>query len=403
MMLFETLRSDFALKSSSYRRFLYGSFFVRTADWMELTILNWVVYQWTSSAVALGAVNACRLLPVFLFSAAAGSAADRFQRRNSLFILYGALFLMTVWMSFNIKDPSSFGMLTFIIVLKSILMSFEVPIRNAYLSDIVPASMLGSAITLQTTCINVARMIGPALAGVLLASFPPALLLFYVSLGTLFVLLSLWTIPQDEQNVYKGNQTHKSISETWQYLKKEPAIPSILLLAIAPMIFGFPYTTMLPLLSEELMDTGSEGFGLLLSVSSAGAIISTVVLSWRQPYTGGKWLILSSLGFGASLILFTAFSQIKVLAFILIFLVGFSSQYYRTLSRIIVQLKVAEEHRGRILSFALMDRGYIPLGAILIGFVANIFGAYSAGLFMGIGTIVITLIISQSNRRMWKE
>lgn len=402
-MIFQTVRSDFALNSSSYRRFLYGSFFVRTADWMELTILNWVVYQWSSSAVALGVVNACRLLPVFIFSPAAGSAADRFQRKHSLFILYGALFMMTVWMSFNIQDQSSFGTLTFIIVLKSILVSFEVPIRNTYLSDIVPASMLRSAITLQTTCINVARMIGPALAGVMLASYPPALLLVFVSVGTLFVLLSLWTIPEGEQRVNKGNQTHKSIRETWHYLKKEPAIPPILLLAIAPMIFGFPYTTMLPLLSEELMDTGSEGFGLLLSISSAGAIISTAVLSWRQPYTGGKWLILSSLGFGASLILFTAFSQIKVLAFILMFVVGFSSQYYRTLSRVIVQLKVAEEHRGRILSIALMDRGYIPLGAILIGLVANTLGAYSAGLSMGIGTIVITLIIAQSNRRIWKE
>lgn len=402
-MIIFPVQSDFALKSSTYRRFLYGSFFVRTADWMELTILNWVVYQWTSSAFALGALNACRLLPVFIFSPAAGSAADRFQRKHSLIILYSALFLMTVLMTFNIQDQSSFGMLTFIIVLKSILMSFEVPIRNAYLSDIVPVSMLTSAITLQTTCINVARMIGPALAGVLLASYHPALLLIYVSVGTLFVLLSLWTIPQGEQHVNKRNHTHKSIRETWHYLKKEPAIPPILLLAIAPMIFGFPYTTMLPLLSDELMDTGSEGFGLLLSISSAGAIISTAVLSWRQPSTGGKWLILSSLGFGVSLILFTVFSHIKVLVFILIFLVGFSSQYYRTLSRVIVQLKAAEEHRGRILSIALMDRGYIPLGSILIGFVANTLGAYSAGLSMGIGTIVTTLIISQCNRRMWKE
>jgi hypothetical protein len=263
--------------------------------------------------------------------------------------------------------------------------------------------MLSSAVTLQTACINVARMVGPALAGVLLASFPPFILLLCVSGGTLFVLLSLLTISEGEQRVKKKNKNQTTIRETWDYLKKEPGIPPILLLAVAPMIFGFPYTTMLPLLSEELMDTGPEGFGLLLSVSSAGAIISTAVLSWRQPQERGMWLILSSLGFGASLILFTAFIKIHVLAFMLMFLVGFSSQYYRTLSRIIVQLKVAEEYRGRILSIALMDRGYIPLGAMLIGLVAHTFGAYSAGLSMGIGTIVLTLIISQSNRRLWKE
>lgn len=402
-MVSHTFESNFALKSRTYRRFLYGSFFVRTTDWMELTILNWVVYQWTNSPIDLGLVNACRLLPVFFFSLPAGSIADRFNRRYVLILLYGAMFFMTLWITHIIGGQSSFTLLLAVIALKSILMNIEVPIRNAYLSDIVPVSMLGSAITLQTACINIARMIGPALSGVLLTYYSPANILLGVSYGTLLVLFSLLTISNIEQTVEDKKPQQKMLKETFYYLKKKPILLQILIIAIGPMIFGFPYTTMLPLLSEELMDTGAQGFGLLLSVSSVGAIVSTIALSWYQPPIRGRWLILSSLGFGSGLILFTIFCKFNILSFVFMFLVGFFSQYYRTMSRIMIQLKVDKEYRGRVISIALMDRGYIPLGAILIGYVGNLFGAFSAGLFMGVGTIVLTLIISGINRKLWKE
>lgn len=402
-MVSHTFESNFALKSRTYRRFLYGSFFVRTTDWMELTILNWVVYQWTNSPIDLGLVNACRLLPVFFFSLPAGSIADRFNRRYVLILLYGAMFFMTLWITHIIGGQSSFTLLLAVIALKSILMNIEVPIRNAYLSDIVPVSMLGSAITLQTACINIARMIGPALSGVLLTYYSPANILLGVSYGTLLVLFSLLTISNIEQTVEDKKPQQKMLKETFYYLKKKPILLQILIIAIGPMIFGFPYTTMLPLLSEELMDTGAQGFGLLLSVSSVGAIVSTIALSWYQPPIRGRWLILSSLGFGSGLILFTIFCKYNILSFVFMFLVGFFSQYYRTMSRIMIQLKVDKVYRGRVISIALMDRGYIPLGAILIGYVGNSFGAFSAGLFMGVGTIILTLIISGINRKLWKE
>ncbi|MCA1062678.1 MFS transporter [Rossellomorea aquimaris] len=397
-------QQQLALKSRPFRRFLYGSFFVRSSDWMDLTILNWVVYEWTHSAVALGFVNACRLLPVFFFSLSAGMAADKYNRRNSLLILYSGIFLSTILIAIIIGLQSSFYLLLFAITIRSIFMSYEVPIRNALLGDIVPVEMLGSAITIQTTCINVARMIGPALAGILLGYLPAGDVMLWISIGTLLVILSLITISVPQREKEKGKkQRKKSVRETFQYIKRKPGILGILLVAIGPMIFGFPYTTMLPILSKELMGLGPEGFGLLLSISSAGAIAATGLLTFHQGMMGGRWLILSSLAFGTTLMLFTMFSRYYYLALLFMFLVGFTSQYYRTLSRILIQVNVSEEFRGRVLSIALMDRAYIPLGAILIGFIATSFNAYTAGLSMGIGTILFTTIIVRSNRKLWKE
>lgn len=371
---------------------------------MDLTILNWIVYNWTQSAVALGILNGCRLLPVFFFSLFAGSIADRFNRKKSLQLIHTGLFLTTLFIALVIYEGNSTITLMTIVTLKSILMSFEVPIRNAYLSDIVSIEMLGSAVTLQTTIINVARMIGPAAAGLLLTYYPAGNILMLISIGPLIGLLTLWGM-SDARKTDKERKLSqkKTVKETLGYMNSEPVLVSIVLLSIAPMVFGFPYTTMLPVLAGELMEIGPDGFGLLLSVSSVGAIVSTAVLTWKQPREGGKWLILSSLGFGTSLVLFTVFSNYYLLAYLFMFLVGFVSQFYRTLNRIMVQMKVAEEYRGRVLSIVLMDRGYIPLGAIMVGFVANSFGAHSAGIFMGAGTIVLTILILRSNRRLWKE
>lgn len=397
-------QQQFALKSPPFRRFLYGSFFVRCSDWMDLTILNWIVYEWTHSPLSLGIVNACRLIPVFLFSMYAGGVADKYNRRQSLLVIYSGMMVLTLFIAFIIGEHVSFIILLSAITVRSVLMSFEVPIRNAWLADIVPGSMLGSAITLQTTSINVARMVGPAIAGVLLAYIPAGNIMLWVSAGTLLVILPLLTFPGDQPIALPEKKREKiSLRDTFQYILGQPGILAVLLVAIAPMIFGFPYTTMLPLFSNDLMNLGSAGFGFLLSISSLGAIAATGLLTFRQPVTGGRWLIISTLAFGTSLVLFTIYSGFYLAAVGFMFLIGFTSQYYRTLSRIMIQMKVEGEYRGRVLSIALMDRGYIPLGSLFIGWIASSFDVYTAGLSMGMGTILFTLFIVRSNRNLWKE
>ena len=123
--------------------------------------------------------------------------------------------------------------------------------------------MLASAVSMQTTVINLARMIGPAIAGMLLTHFSPGVLLYGVSGGTLFVMLSLLSIGPSEQKrpEIKEGKSERPLKETWQYIQQHPKVLSILLIAIAPMVFGFPYTTMLPLFSKELFQMGPDGLG----------------------------------------------------------------------------------------------------------------------------------------------
>jgi MFS family permease len=399
------IEESFALRSTSYRKFLYGSFLTRSTDWMELTILNWLVYEWTNSTLALALLNACRLLPVFAFSLLAGGLADRFNRQKLLMINYFGLFISTIIIAFFIQRQFSMPWLLAAVTFKSILMTVEIPVRNAYLSDLVPKTMLPSAISIQTTIINLARMIGPALSGMLLIYFSPGTLMYFISLGTLFVIVSLFLIESIEQKEVRQPrvQIKHSLKDLWQYITQQPKVLSILLVAVAPMIFGFPYTTMLPFFSKELFGLGPDGFGLLLSISSFGAIIATLLLSIGQPRNSGRLLVTSALCFGMCLCFFVLFYQSYILTFLIMFLIGFSSQYYRTLSRVVLQVNVEGAYRGRVLAIALMDRGYIPLGALLIGWVGNTFGALSAGLFMGISCFLSTLCIALLRKNLWNS
>jgi MFS transporter, DHA1 family, staphyloferrin A biosynthesis exporter len=167
------------------------------------------------------------------------------------------------------------------------------------------------------------------------------------------------------------------------------------------MVFAFPYTAMMPLFAEDLLQLGPEGLGILLSVAAAGALVGSAWLSLGSETEGaGKWLVCSTIGFGLFLLLFMT-AETLVTAAVMMFLVGLASATYRTMSRVTLQTRVPDRLRGRILSIALMDRGLMPLGAILIGAVAEWAGALWAGVAMGGGCVAVTLAVLAARRQIW--
>ncbi|MBB6446300.1 MFS transporter [Bacillus benzoevorans] len=395
--------SSFALRSRTFRIFMSGSLVTRVGDWMDLVALNWAVLQLTNSPLHLGIINACRLVPAFLLSIPAGILADRYDRRKLLILLQIGMMLLTFCLGYLVEANPSFWLFAFIVTLRAMLAAMDPPIRNALIPNLVPQSSMASAIAINTMIINLSRIIGPAIAGALLAVIDIAQLFYINAWGTLGVLLSLLMIRTDSISLHEKKGKEKStLREAVHYIKGQPSVQSLLILAIVPMVFGFPYTTMLPLFSRDLLSLGPKGFGILLSVSSIGAIVGTTWLSLGKEIKGaGKWLIYSIIGFGISLLLFIGTKNLFV-AGAAMFFVGLTSQTYRTLSRITLQMQVPDRLRGRVLSIALMDRGFIPLGAMLIGAIAAWTGIQWAGAVMGLGCLVITIFIVITRRQILK-
>lgn len=395
-------QSRFAWKFREFRSFLYTSFIARVAEWMEMTVMNWTVLQTTHSPLYLGLINACRLVPAFVMSVPAGVLADRLDRKKLYLFTQWCVFLCSCMVAASVVWQS-FWLLAAFVTLRSVFLAMDIPIRNVLICQMVPKESWPSAISFHTAMLNIARMVGPALAGILLMKLSPSLLMWICAFSVLPVIAGLWLIPIkpcEAKDCPRSRGMKRDAKEAIQYIKKEPLVQSLFLLAVVPMIFGFPYTSMLPLFARDLFRFEVDEFGLLLSASAVGALLGTFVLSFVRLERPGKWLILSVAGFGLFLLLFFWSEQFLV-ALMMMFFVGFLSQFYRTLSRITLQMTVPDHLRGRILSIALMDRGLIPLGAMLIGMVAEGWGAMAAGMIMGMGLLIVPLFLVIFRRQIW--
>ncbi len=392
----------FALRSRSFGIFAAGNLVSQTGEWMTWVALNWAVFEFTGSALYLALINSCRLVPAFLLSVPAGVLADRTNRRKLLISLQAGTMLSTFCVGYLLAMGSPFWLLAVVVTLRSSLMAAVPPVRNSLIPNLVPESQVASAVAIDTAVRNLARILGPATAGILIAVTEVENVFWISALSIAAVILSLFIIRHEsgERNPVSTDMK-TDIREAALYVKNSPPIQSLLILAVAPLIFAFPYTAMMPLFADELLRLGPEGLGVLLSVAAAGALAGSAWLSLGGETEGaGKWLVCSTITLGVFLLLFM-FTETLVMAAAMIFFVGLASSTYRTMSRVALQTRVPDRLRGRILSIALMDRGLMPLGAILIGAVAEWAGALWAGVFMGGGCVAVTLTLLAARRQIW--
>jgi MFS transporter, DHA1 family, staphyloferrin A biosynthesis exporter len=392
----------FALRSRSFGIFASGYLVSQTGEWMTWVALNWAVLESTGSALYLGLINACRLVPAFLLSLPAGVLADRGDRRRMLILLQAGVMPLTFGVGFLFAAQGPFWLLATVVTLRSSLMAAAIPVRNALIPNLVPEGQVASAVAVDTGVRNLSRVLGPAIAGSLLAVTGVANVFWISGLSILAVLLSLLVVRPEpnKEDAVSGNAS-ADIREAAVYVKDNPAVQSLLILAVAPLVFAFPYTAMMPLFAEDLLHLGPAGLGILLSVAAAGALVGSAWLSLGGEKEGtGRWLVCSLICFGLFLLLFM-FAETLLVGAIFIFLVGLASATYRTLSRVTLQTRVPDRLRGRILSIALMDRGLMPLGAILIGVVAEWAGVLWAGVVMGGGCVAVTLAVLAARRQIW--
>lgn len=395
-----------AIRNGMFRVFIGGSTLYRTGDWMDFVAINWIALQAGGSGTFLGLVNLCRLLPIFLVSLPAGTLADRYDRRMLLIFAQAGSLVLTLGLSLWMAAEGPLWLFLALIAVRSVFAAMETPVTHALLPNLVQPEERGSAIAWNSAVLNLSRIIGPAIAGVMLLTTEPSVILWFNAASTLAMILIVAAVKPLSSAGKPGKadlpgSDRQGAREAWRYVRSEPAVQSLLLLAVAPMVFGFPYTSMLPLFTQELLGLGSDKLGQLLSISGAGSLLCSLWLSLgRETRWPGRWLIVSLLGFGVSLCGFMAAPTFGWAAAAM-FAAGLFGQAYRTMSRIAMQHQVPDRLRGRIMSIALMDRGFIPLGALLIGLIADTAGVLTAGLLMGSGCIAVTAVVLAWRRELW--
>ncbi|RBW68768.1 MFS transporter [Bacillus taeanensis] len=377
------------------RLFYYSSFFLFMGNWFGITALNWFVFETYHSAIYLGYLNFARLIPIVLFSFWAGKLCDKYAR-SLLLKTYGLLgFIIALCLAVVIAvfEPS-ISILLFLTFLQGIISALETPNRNSILPDLAKEKNISELVSAHAFIINVCRTIGPAAAGFLIAR---SLLPVTFYLQALFLLISfLLILPVNIQRRVKrtSKMSSSSLQAVQKVFKQTRFASSIFYSSLVVMTFGFSYNTILPVLVDHQFVGQPAVFGIAMSSAAVGAIMAAVVLPRILKVMKEEKIFYSSLIIFAGSLYITIF-EYRSLFFIGLFLIGFFGQWLRSSNRIYFQNHVSEAERGRVMSIVLMDRGMIPLGAMIVSFLTGKFGIVETFMIMALCSLlpIVALLI----------
>jgi MFS family permease len=381
-----------ALSHRNYRLFFGGQGISLIGTWMQQIAMNWLVYRLTHSAILLGLVGFSSRIPTFVFASFAGVLADRWNRHRALVVtqtlstvqalILAALVLtgtISIWHVILLSFSLGF------------INAFDIPIRQSFVVDMVERREdLGNAIALNSSLVNGARLVGPSIAGMLMATLGEGIcfLLNGISFLAVIVALLAMRIKQPDRSEKQNPNVLRGLQEGFSYAFGFAPIRSILLLLALVSLMGMPYMVLMPIFAGKILHGGPQAFGFLLGASGSGALIGALYLASRRSVLGlGRIIVIASGLFGIGLIVFSL-SRVFWLSLLSMLLTGFGMMVQMASSNTVLQTIVEEDKRGRVMSFYTMAfMGMVPFGSLLAGSLANMIGAPNTVMVGGIACI----------------
>jgi MFS family permease len=368
-----------SLRYKNYRLFFVGQGISLVGTWIQRIAMPWLVYHLTGSAFLLGLVGFVGQIPTFLLASFAGVLTDRYDKYYILIItqilaMLQALALAILFFSGKIN----IWQIIFLNMFLGCINAFDVPSRQSFVIEMVENKEdLGNAIALNSSMVNGARLFGPSIAGVLIASTGEGICFLLNSLSYFFVIFSLLKVKVISGRKKNKQDMHilKELKEGFFYTFGFAPIRSVILLLALVSLMGMPYTVLMPVFVKEILNGGPHIFGFLMGASGFGALIGALYLASRKNVLGYETIIpVSAFTFGSGLIMFSL-CHIYVLSIILMVIIGLSMMLQMASSNTILQTIVDDDKRGRVMSFYTMAfMGTAPFGSLLAGGLANILG-----------------------------
>ena len=393
-----SLRRYPMFESMQYRDFRWmaaGSFVSFLAMNMQMITRAWLVLRLTNdSPVALAWVMASFSVPMTLVSPIGGALADRLPRKYLVIISQTGNAVMTVIIGLlDFTGVVQFWHVLVIGFINGSLMTFNMPSRQAMLSEIVPEKSLMNAISLNNSGMNLTRIVGPAVAGFMIIYVGTHGVFFTVSAIYVFSVISTMLVdagktPASDSRKGMGGD----IMEGLKYATGEPGRLGLIILVLLTTLFGFSYYALMPAWAREALDVGSDGLGILMTLMGIGALVGTLGLAAAPNVKRrGLWLLGSSIMWGVSLAMFSQVTNYGVsIPFLLA--IGAISSISMSLTMTMMQVLAAPEMRGRMMSIAMMTFGAMPLSSIPFGILAEYTGTPDSLMISGILLAVITLL-----------
>ncbi|HTY61925.1 MAG TPA: MFS transporter [Acidobacteriota bacterium] len=377
-----------ALRHRNYRLYFGGQGISLIGTWMTRVATSWLVYRLTHSALLLGAVGFAGQLPTFLFAPFAGVWVDRLNRHRVLVVTQTLAMLQSLALAALVfGNIVTVWHILWLGAFQGLINAFDMPARQSFVVQMVEDKQdLGNAIALNSSMVNLARLIGPSIAGIIIAAVGEGYCFLIDGISYIAVVVSLAAMRAlPRQSFPKGAGIFSELKEGLQYVVRFSPVRSILLLLALISLFGMPYTVLMPVFAARVLNGGAHTLGFLMAASGVGALAGAIVLAARKSVRGlGRMISVSALIFGIGLM---GFSQSRALwlSLILLLAAGFGMMMQMASSNTILQTIVPDERRGRVMSYYTMAFvGMAPFGSLLAGSLANRVGAPVTVLISGV-------------------
>jgi MFS family permease len=390
-----------SLRFRNYRLFFAGQIISTSGTWMQTVAQGWLVLRLTRSGTDLGLITAARFLPMMLFSPWGGLIADRLDKRRILYLTQTLAGLLALVLAALVATHViTLWMVAVIALALGFVNVFDNPTRQSFIAEMVPEEDLGNAITLNSVTINMARVIGPALAGVLIATvgIAPCFLANAVSFGA--VLISLVMMRARElYPVARPPRQPGQVREGLRYVRRTPEllVPLIMITVVGTLAWEFQVS--LPLLARFTFHGSAATYGTMLAFMGAGAVVGGLVTA-RRARISAVGLGRSSFGWGLA-ILAASIAPNLAAEYGLLLLVGYGSISFNSLAKTTLQLAAVPSMRGRVMAlWSVAWLGSTPVGGPIVGWIGQTFGARWSLVVGGLATVAAGLLGYASLRRI---
>jgi MFS family permease len=380
-----------SLQGRNFRLFFVGQAVSQTGTWLQLVAQTLLVLQLTHSGVALGVVTAAQFLPILLLGAWGGVVTDRVDKRRLMTVTQSVMMsLALVLGTLVLSGHATANWVYLLALLTGVASAFDNPARRVLVNELVPERDVANAVSLNSTLMTGSRTVGPAVAGVLVATVGIGWCFIFNGLSFVAVLVALRRMDPAAMRVgarsAKGEKRQLTAGLRYVWATEELRVPLLMLAAVTFLAFNFQVLT--PLFAVRTFDGGAGAYTVLASMTSAGALVGSLWLARREALTT-RFLAVACVAFGAASVLF-ALSPSLALAGASGVLVGTTSIVLLSGTNAVLQLRASPEMRGRVLAlFTVVFLGSTPVGGPVAGWMAEAFGVRVA-LCVGAATAILS-------------
>jgi MFS family permease len=366
-----------ALRHRNFQLFFGGQLLSLTGTWMQTTAQAWLVYRMTKSALLLGSVGFASQIPVFLVAPIGGITADRRNRQHLVIATQTASMILAgilAWLT--ISGRVQVWHIFVLAALLGVVNAFDIPGRQSFLVDMVGKEDLMNAIALNSSMFNGARVIGPAIAGILVARIGEGWCFAANAISYIAVIVGLLLMKVQSPPRASKQSPIEDIIEGFRWVNQTKVIRALLLLIGLVSLVGMPYTVLMPVFADQILHGGARELGILMGATGVGALFGALTLAAKTGVTGlGRWVTITCATLGISLFLFS-FSTSFWLSAALLLPAGYSMMLQMACSNTLIQTMVPDQLRGRVMSlYSMMFMGMAPFGAFFGGALAHRIGA----------------------------